>query len=74
MPFLAQPSQFILVWDRHQICRLAHPVAEEEMIKRTSKAKLQPLSLYTAFSALTMVGWQEGHPACKNWCGGMLVQ
>jgi len=24
---LAQPSQFILVWDRHEICRLAYPVA-----------------------------------------------
>jgi len=27
MPFLTQPFQFILVWDRHQICWLAYPVA-----------------------------------------------
>ena len=27
MPFLSQPSQFILVWDGHQICWLAYPVA-----------------------------------------------
>jgi len=27
MPFLAQPSQFILAWDRHQVCWLAYPVA-----------------------------------------------
>ena len=27
MPFLTQPSQFILAWDRHQICWLAYPVA-----------------------------------------------
>jgi len=27
MPFLLQPSQFILAWDRHQICWLAYPVA-----------------------------------------------
>ena len=27
MPFLPQPSQFILAWDRHQICWLAYPVA-----------------------------------------------
>jgi len=27
MPFLPQPSQFILPWDRHQICWLAYPVA-----------------------------------------------
>ena len=28
----------------------------------------------TAFSALTLlVGWQEGHPACKNLSGGVLA-
>jgi len=27
----------------------------------------------TAFSALTLlVGWQEGHPACKKLSGGVL--
>jgi len=26
MPFLTQPSQFILAWDRHQICWLAYLV------------------------------------------------
>jgi len=27
-----------------------------------------------AFSALTLlVGWQEGHPACKKLSGGVLV-
>jgi len=26
MPFLLQPSQFIPVWDRHQLCWLAYPV------------------------------------------------
>ena len=27
-----------------------------------------------SFSALTLlVGWQEGHPACKKLSGGMLV-
>jgi len=27
-----------------------------------------------AFTALTLlVGWQEGHPACKKQNGGMLV-
>jgi len=30
--------------------------------------------LTTAFSALTLlVGWQEGHPACKNLSGGVLA-
>jgi len=28
MLFLTQPSQFILAWDRHQICWLACPVAK----------------------------------------------
>jgi len=27
IPFLPQPSQFILTWDRHQISWLAYPVA-----------------------------------------------
>jgi len=27
MPFLTEPSLFILAWDRHQICWLAYPVA-----------------------------------------------
>jgi len=27
MPFLAQPSQFMLAWDRHQICWLVYPMA-----------------------------------------------
>ena len=33
------------------------------------------LHLYDlAFSALTLlVGWQEGHPACKNVSGGVLA-
>jgi len=30
--------------------------------------------LYTTFNALTLlVGWQEGHPACKKMSGGMLA-
>jgi len=29
---------------------------------------------FCAFSALTLlVGWQEGHPACKKLSGGVLV-
>jgi len=32
------------------------------------------LSLGCAFSALTLlVGWQEGHPACKKLSGGVLA-
>jgi len=33
-----------------------------------------PNSTTYAFSALTLlVGWQEGHPACKKLSGGMLA-
>ena len=33
-----------------------------------------PFILLFAFSALTLlVGWQEGHPACKKLSGGMLA-
>jgi len=39
--------------------------------------KMLPLWLYSAFSALTLlVGWQEGHPACKKtewWSTGMVI-
>jgi len=32
------------------------------------------LAVDVAFSALTLlVGWQEGHPACKKLCGGVLA-
>jgi len=27
MPFLTQPSLFILAWDRHRICWIAYPAA-----------------------------------------------
>jgi len=33
-----------------------------------------PFSALNPFSALTLlVGWQEGHPACKNLSGGVLA-
>ena len=35
MPFLPQPSHFILAWDRHQMCWLAHPVAWFTVVKQT---------------------------------------
>ena len=35
---------------------------------------LKKLLIYCAFSALTLlVGWQEGHPACKKQSGGVLA-
>jgi len=35
---------------------------------------VQQLASVSAFSALTLlVGWQEGHPACKKQSGGVLA-
>jgi len=38
-------------------------------------AVLPPMFLFlVAFSAMTLlVGWQEGHPACKKLSGGVLA-
>ena len=35
MPFLLQPSQFILAWDRHQICFIAYLVAWLHTVARS---------------------------------------
>ena len=36
--------------------------------------KFNVCSVYFAFSALTLlVGWQEGHPACKKLSGAVLA-
>ena len=38
------------------------------------QAILHEITLYIAFSALTLlVGWQEGHAACKKLSGGVLA-
>jgi len=38
------------------------------------QAILREITLYIAFSALTLlVGQQEGHPACKKLSGGVLA-
>jgi len=43
---------------------IRNPVVNEERMRR---GHWLGLVLYVPFSALTlMVGWQEGHPACKN--------
>ena len=40
----------------------------------TCRNKRQLTYLHIAFSALTLlVGWQEGHPACKKQSGGVLA-
>ena len=37
------------------------------------KSYIKFILSYMAFSALTLlVGWQEGHPACKKLSGGVL--
>jgi len=40
----------------------------------TTQFFYRPDALPGAFSALTLlVGWQEGHPACKKQSGGVLA-
>ena len=41
MPFLPQPSQFILAWNRHQICWLAYPVMWEKKRPHWSESNHQ---------------------------------
>jgi len=43
LPFLPQPSQFILSWDRHQICWLACPVAYTYILRK------YPINTHTWF-------------------------
>ena len=39
-----------------------------------AKGQLTYMYVCNAFSALTLlVGWQEGHPACKKLSGGVLA-
>ena len=49
----------------------------EPLVRRSgglSPLKLKSLWQLDAFSALTLlVGWQEGHPACKKLIGGVLA-
>jgi len=45
----------------------------DEMFAGLSSLTSSVVVVY-AFSALTLlVGWQEGHPACKKQSGGVLV-
>jgi len=56
------------VFNRNSVCRsICHCV-----LHHTSLANFRWIALAEiAFSALTLlVGWQEGHPACKNWVVG----
>jgi len=45
MPFLAQPSQFILAWDRHQICWLTYPVAWGDNKWRDNIVRLEVIAM-----------------------------
>ena len=47
MPFLLQPSQFILAWDRHRTCWLAYPVA---WFNDWSVSQICPVNLLNCFS------------------------
>jgi len=76
-----------LTWDVTVICPLANSyvaaaareagsAAEEAATRKTTKySNIQANHIFqpVAFSALTLlVGWQEGHPACKKVSSGVL--
>jgi len=57
MPFLLQPSQFILAWNRHQICWLAYPVAW-----------LHNIQIHTVY-----ISFVASSPSCSDcWLPGQL--
>ena len=52
---------------------LKHSVDTIHTLHAVSK-NTTPLCCFSAFSALTLlVGWQEGHPACKKLSGEVLA-
>jgi len=56
----------------------SRPADEKSSLKGAWLRSGDPFYNFTphvnAFSALTLlVGWQEGHPACKNLSGGVLA-
>ena len=61
MPFLLQPSKFILAWDKHQICWLAYPVA---WLWENIKQNIIWLCLYTSVWTacyMCMECWQRSY-------------
>jgi len=49
-------------------------VENQQAKKQTSCLKQIMFQFHKAFSTLMLlVGWQEGHPACKKLSGGVLV-
>jgi len=52
--------------------RISRQISRE--IEISQSVKRRTFVVLLAFSALTLlVGWQEGHPACKKQSGGVLV-
>ena len=69
--------------DKYATVRKDFETNMTESCKVSVRQQLQPVCCrlfiffvlcYLAFSALTLlVGWQEGHPACKEQSGGVLA-
>ena len=61
------------IQNRHRIGRRLYVVAEQRNDLFPSGTSIYLCSI-NAFSALTLlVGWQEGHPACKKLTAGVLA-
>ena len=51
-----------------------HPASSQHAQYSSHETRYCCIAGAVAFSALTLfVGWQEGHPACKNLSGGVLA-
>ena len=60
-------------WESGFAC-LIQSTTDSCVMKLTLSFQCLSSTLFTAFSALTLLlGWQEGHPACKKLSGGVLA-
>jgi len=63
------------IWVVKRVAFVLESSVSEELEKETHTHLMAPFPI--AFSALTLlVGWQEGHPACKEtewWGAGMVI-
>jgi len=67
LPFLVQPSQFILAWDRHQICWLACPVAWLDYLMLINTKFLYMIKYYLLNSRKPLhISRMVCHPACRT--------
>jgi len=64
-PLIINWGSVLLVWGR---------TFSENHLSAVERFNISNLHIIVTFSAsMLLVGWQEGHPACKNLSGGVLT-